>query len=131
MKEIFKSASSVVTYDEATKLVRFELQGYLNPEDVKAMCLTVMDFIRKNKAVSFLHDFRKMKGTFTAITGWIIQEMSPAIELGLKYDAMIVNDDIFTTFAIEDFIKKTPRLQIMLFQQEAEAMDWINRNTAG
>ena len=67
-----------------------------------------------------------MKGTFTSLTGWIIKGMSPAIEMGLKYDAMIVNEDVFTTFAIKDFIKKTPRLKIKLFRSETDAVDWID-----
>ena len=125
MKEIYKSANSEVTYHEDTKTVRFELNGYLNQEDAKMMCLTAMDFLKRQQVPAFLHDFRKMKGTFTSLTGWIIKEMSPAIEMGLKYDAMIVNEDIFTTFAIEDFIKKTPRLNIKLFRSESDAIDWI------
>lgn len=130
MTEVYKSASSIVTFDEAARTVKFDLQGYFNAEDAKVMCMTVMDFLKKKQVIAFLHDFRKMKGTFTGLTGWVVQEMSPAIEMGLKYDAMVVNDDIFTSFAIEDFIKKTPRLQIRLFRQETEAMDWIQSQLA-
>ncbi len=41
--------------------------------------------------------------------------MKPAIQRGLKYNALVVNQDIYTSFAIDDLMKKVSVLEIQLF----------------
>ena len=57
-------------------------------------------------------DFRKMKGTFTMLNDWVIEFFRPAVQIGLKKSAMVLNDDIFTRFATNDALSAINFLQL-------------------
>jgi len=45
--------------------------------------------------------------------------------MGLKYEAMILNDDVFTQFAANDVIKKATIVQFQVFKNREDADIWI------
>ncbi|MBN2611142.1 MAG: hypothetical protein JXB00_06265 [Bacteroidales bacterium] len=70
-----------------------------------------------------------MKGTFTQLNDWIVNTFRPATQLGLRYAAMIMNDDIFTEFAANDIINKSKVLQFQVFKSKEDADAWIDEKT--
>ncbi len=126
MTEIFNGKSCRATYAQEKKQIIFEFEGIANIEEAKDMYVKVLDFMKTHKTVAFINDLRQLKGTFTKLNNWVVEQMRPAIQMGLKYDAMVVNNDIFTSFAIDDLMKKVSVLEIQLFQTMEDAEKWLD-----
>ncbi|NJN26156.1 MAG: STAS/SEC14 domain-containing protein [Cyclobacteriaceae bacterium] len=104
----------------------FEFHGYLDMEQAKQMYLAVMKMMEGRPVVSFLNDLRELKGTFTGLTNWILKNMMPVLQLGLRYDALVLNHDVFTIFAANDFASKISTLELQLFKSMDEAENWLS-----
>lgn len=126
MKEIFNGKSCMANYIEEKKRIVFEFEGIANIDEAKSMYIKVMEFMKTHKTIAFINDLRKLKGTFTKLNSWVVEQMRPAIQMGLKYDALVVNQDIFTSFAIDDLMKKVSVLEIQLFQTMEDAEKWLD-----
>jgi hypothetical protein len=126
MTEIFNGKSCKAAYIAEKKWMVFIFDGIPNIDEAKNMYVQVLEFMKTHKTIAFINDLKKLKGTFTKMNNWVVEQMRPAIKMGLKYDALVVNDDIFTSFAINDLMKKVTGLEIQLFQQMEEAEKWLD-----
>ena len=126
MTAIFDGKSCSANYVEEKKRIIFKFEGIANIDEAKSMYIKVMEFMKAHKTIAFINDLRKLKGTFTKLNSWVVEQMKPAIQMGLKYDAMVVNNDIFTSFAIDDLMKKVSVLEIQLFQTMEDAEIWLD-----
>ncbi len=126
METIFEGKSAKATYDSDKKRVVFFLSGYTNPEEHKQMYLKVLELAKEGKVKAFLHDLRNLKGTFSQMNDWLVETFRPVVENGLRYSALILNDDVFTAFAANDIIKKSKILQIQIFKTQEEAEKWLD-----
>jgi hypothetical protein len=100
--------------------------GYAKPEEHKEMYMKVLEFMNTHPVVAFMHDLRQMKGTFTQLNDWIVETFRPAAQKGFKFEAMILNDDVFTAFAASDIIKKVTLVEIQIFKTTEEAESWLD-----
>ncbi len=125
MEKVFNGNSCSVVYHKDKKRLTFTFVGYVNIDEAKLMYISILSFMKENPVVSFLNDLREIKGTFTNLNSWIIENMQPALGLGLKYDAMVLNSDIFSVFAANDFAKKVTKLELNLFKSMEEAERWL------
>lgn len=126
MEKISEHSSCSAVYDAEKQRINFKFAGYLNIEEAKKMYNIVLEFMKKNEVISFLNDLKEVKGTFTNLTKWLFENMASMIELGLKYDALVLSDDIFTIFAADDFIKKATHLEVQVFKSNSEAEQWLD-----
>ena len=126
MTHIFQSDTCRADYEDENNRMIYSFDGYVVTEEHKAMYLQAMKFTRNHKVESFIMDFRNMKGTFTFLNDWVIQTMRPAVELGLKKGAMILNEDIFTAFSANDAISKVTLIQLRVFKDPDEAKQWLD-----
>jgi hypothetical protein len=129
MTEIFNGMSCKAAYLAEKKWMVFIFDGIPNIDEAKTMYVQVLEFMKTHKTIAFINDLKKLKGTFTKLNSWVVEQMKPAIQMGLKYDAMIVNEDIFTSFAIDDLMKKVSVLEIQLFQNMEDAEKWLDEKS--
>lgn len=127
---IYESESCKAVYIENNNRIFFEFKGYLKLDDAIEMYTKVLAFMRTNRVVSFLNDLTELQGSFTNLTRWIFENMKEIVSLGLKYDALVMNDDIFSQFAAEDFSKKVSAFEFMLFPKMSEAEKWLEERGA-
>lgn len=113
-------------YSADKKRVIFTFSGYPKLDEHKDMYSKVFEFMRSNPVVAFMHDLRQIKGTFTQLNNWLVETFRPAVELGFRYAALILNNDVFTEFAAADIIKKTTIVQIQIFRNTEEAETWLD-----
>lgn len=126
METIFETKFCKAFYFPEKKRILFEFHGYLDMEQAKQMYLAVMKMMEGRPVVSFLNDLRELKGTFTGLTNWILKNMMPVLQLGLRYDALVLNHDVFTIFAANDFASKISTLELQLFKSMDEAENWLS-----
>jgi hypothetical protein len=125
MEIIFEDKGLKAVYFKEKKRILFIVDGYLNIDAAKQMYMTVFGFMKTNHVVSFLNDLTSLKGTFTNLTKWLFENMQDMIKIGLKYDALVISNDIFTQFAANDFAKKSTHLELQIFNNLSEAEKWL------
>jgi len=124
MEEIFKGKTCKSEYDSDKSRIVFTFNGYAEIDEHKKMYEISSEFLKKNKTIAFIMDFRGILGTFTMLNDWVIDFFKPAVELGLKKSAMVLNNDIFTAFASNDAIKKVKLIEVQVFKSIEEAEKW-------
>jgi len=120
---IFEGTTCKAEYIESKEIVYFDLIGYANVEEYKTMFHKVFNFMKLHRVKSFVHNFKKVKGTFANLNEWIVSELTPAIDLGLKNDAMIVREDIYSSFPLRDINRRVAlpvKLQMFVERRDAE-----------
>lgn len=125
MELLFKGKTSVAEYDEGKKCMSFTFDGYANVEEHKSMYVKAFEYMKTHTTEAFIMDFRNMKGTFTMLNDWVIETFRPAVAMGLKKTAMILNEDIFTQFAANDALKKVTLIKIQVFKDLEDADKWL------
>lgn len=130
METIFEGSSCKAMYIAEKKRIFFTSSGYAKIDEHKAMFTTVFKFMNENTVHATLHDLRNLKGTFTQLNDWLIETFKPASQLGLKFAAMVKNDDIFTAFAIDDVMKKSIHIKFQVFKTLDEAEEWLSSREA-
>ena len=126
MEKLFEGSSCQAEYIPEKKRVFFMLNGYAKPDEHKEMYLKVLEFMKSNPVVAFMHDLRQMKGTFTQMNDWLVETFRPATQLGFRSGALILNDDVFTAFAASDIINKAKIVRIQIFKTKEEAEHWLD-----
>lgn len=126
MELIYDGKTCKAEFIAEKKRVFYTLEGYANPEEHKEMYLKVFELMKTKPVVAFMHNMKKMKGTFTQLNDWLVETFRPAVELGFKYEAMILNDDVFTAFAANDITHKVKLIQIQIFKTQDEAEQWLD-----
>jgi len=121
---IFEGTTCKAEYVEEKQLVYFELIGFANVDEYKTMLVKVLNFMKLNKVRTFVHNYKPMRGTFANLNDWIIDEMLPATKLGLMGDAMIVSDDIYSSFSIRELMRKADNIKLKFFKNRLEAENW-------
>jgi hypothetical protein len=131
MKVIFDGKSCKAEYIADKQRVYFTFLGYPNLDEAKEMYLKVFECMKLNRVIGFLSDLREMKGTFTSMNDFLVDTFRPAVELGFRHSAMVLNNDIFTGFATNDLIKKSKIVQIQVFNSVENAQTWLDEKLIG
>lgn len=126
MEIIFESSSCKATYISEKKRIFFEFFGYANFEQAVEMYTIVLNFMKTHKVVSFFNDLREIKGTFTKITKWIFENIMEVVDLGLKYDALVLNNDVFAEFAAQDLASRIQIIDFQIFRSMTDAEEWLS-----
>ncbi len=126
MENFFEHETCEASYIKEKHRMFFKYNGYINLEETKNMYLKALELMKSHKTVSFLNDVRKMQGTFTGINAWLVENLQETISLGLRYDAMILNNDVFTAYATKDFSKMLTSLELQIFKSMEEAEAWLD-----
>lgn len=84
MKTIFEDNGLKAIYYNEKNRILFVAEGYLKLDIAKEMFKAVFKFMKTNKVESFLNDLTSLKGTFTSLNKWLMDNMSELVELGLK-----------------------------------------------
>jgi len=66
-KILFDGKTCQAEFLAEKRTVLYTLIGYINVEENKEMYMTVFEFMKTNKVIAFMHDFKQMKGTFTQL----------------------------------------------------------------
>jgi len=126
MSTFYHHEACSATYIADKKRINFTFNGYPVVDAIQEMFLNTIDFMKENQTVAFYNDLRNAKGTFTNLIDWLVNDMKVAIELGLKYDAVVLNDDVFSVFSANNLSTKVTKIEIQMFKDPVEAEKWLD-----
>jgi len=102
--------------------------GTPSAQAIKDGMEVILDAMKQHGITKILNDNRQMKGTWTAIIDWAINDWTPrALKAGYRATGMIYSPDVFGKFSVDSFLKqnKDSVLQQMPFHSFKEAVEWL------
>ena len=127
MNLLYENDSVKFYFDSETRIFRANFYGRLNMNNV----IEAFNFIISNPSelntIAILSDLRELKGTFTGLMDYFEDKLYPYLNSkGILCDAIILNDDVFTKFAVKKLESAIDYIKIEAFNNEDSAMEWIN-----
>lgn len=97
-------------------------------ENFEAGLALVVQNIKKFQAKKWLADLSNMQGSFEPARDFILKSVIPeAINHGLRYEALVLPDNIFAMLSVQDAMEKIDNdFSIRLFGSITEAREWLN-----
>lgn len=130
MKPVTKNDLAEANYDAEKKIIHYKFVGNVNVTLATEFLNNVLEFSKDNKIKGIHCDISKLKGTFTMMNDYLVNEYFPVlIKQGLQCNSMVVSSDIFTQFATNDLIQKMGNFIIRNFKDLDEAYTWVEENS--
>ena len=127
MKLIFENESVKFFYDDETRIFRANFYGAVNIEKITEAFNFIISNPNKLNTIAVLSDLTNLKGTFTMLMDYFDDKLYPYLNSkGILCDAIILNDDVFTKFAVKKLETAIDYIKIKTFKDEDSAMKWIN-----
>ena len=123
MKENFVE----ISFDEENRIITAQWIGYLRPDNVKAGCRKMTEFVSKNKISKHISNQTQLKVLSKEVQAYLTEEWFPeVISAGLKKIAILIASDIFAQATVSHVNTKVGNLQISTFHREEDAIQWLN-----
>lgn len=122
---ILENDFGIAVYDRNNMIIEISFNGRVNVDSMKSIFIKSMSFMETNPTKGLVNDLSQMTGTFTNLNEWILSDMKPTYDLGLRKSALVVSDDIFTEFAAQDLQNKAKLVEFKIFKQPNEAFEWV------
>jgi hypothetical protein len=113
-------------YDAERQIIYTKYFGTVNTEKSIEVLEAMLDFSQKNKIRAMLVDISELKGTFTMLNKWFEKNFfPPMIKQGMKCNAVIVSQDVFSQFAVNDLQKRIDTFEMQTFDDYKSGEDWL------
>ncbi len=99
-----------------------------NSENFQTGLYHVLQNIKKNRSVKWLADISKIEGSFEHSREWIAKKIVPeAKEYGLKYEALVLPDNIFSMLSVQETLEVyEDSVIIRVFGTQTDAIQWLD-----
>ncbi len=98
-----------------------------NEAKMKAGLMLVLENIAEFKAKKWLADLTCIEGNFEAVKEFIAMTVIPkAVALGLKREAVVLPNNIFSLLAVQETMQIIENFQIRIFGSVDDAVAWLN-----
>ncbi len=118
---------TTVKFNEKTSCIEADWTGFQNAESIQSGCLKILSMIKAFKAKKLLADNSHVPGSWSEATDWLREIWLPMVEKeGLRHFAWIHSPSSFSKLSVGKSTGSAKGLlQIMLFQDYQEALNWI------
>jgi hypothetical protein len=119
---------AVVSWEEASKAVLVEWQGWANPEEFAAILDSGAATLIAHRSKLWLADCRGMKAIQQSDQDWLDKHWFPRVlAAGLRRMAMVIPKSGLAAMNLKDIISKVPdtNLEVAYFATVAEARRWL------
>ncbi len=129
MKLIVENELAIVNYDEEKKTVFSVYSGIPSPESLMEILQAILAFSETSRVVAIIGDITGLKGTFTSMNDYILNDYyPPLIERGLKIDVLVVSKEVFAQFELEDLGEIIGGVEVKMFDSMEVAKEWVFSN---
>jgi hypothetical protein len=103
--------------------------GFVSENDYKEGLNKMIDFYVEKKVNKWIANLTKMEAISPELQDWANNDWFPrALQAGVKYMAVIVPEDVFNQFAVENIMTKAgDALTTHYFHKVDDAKEWIKQ----
>lgn len=122
----FSNASGDVFYDEQADYVCITLTGYSEGEVYRALLNKAIELLKKYGTSKLLGDTSSSEVISVEDQDWSNNDWAKrAVEAGLRYNAIVLSEDIFGRLSIESIVDNAKVVKVKYFNNVAEAKEWL------
>jgi hypothetical protein len=126
MEVINENPFATARYNPQTRIVYYEFTGVISVPFGMETLRKVMLFAEQLPVRGIVSNLLKLHGTFTSVTGFFEKEYYPhMIKHGLHCTAIVVPNDVFTKYAVNELTKKVGNFHLHVFQEYKTAEEWV------
>jgi len=127
MNLIYENESVKFYFDSDTKIFRADFYGVVIMNNITEAFNFIITSPNNLNTKAILTDLTNLKGTFTMLMNYFEDKLYPYLNSkGILCDAIVLNNDAFTKFAVKKLENAIDYIKIKQFKDEESAMKWIN-----
>lgn len=124
-----ENETSNALYDIPTNAAIGTFIGFLTPDEFKTIANQLLDILEKKRIKKQLNDIKRMKVLKPEVQEWLNTVWFPkAKQVGLKYFAFVVPDDIFGKMSMDGANRNATNtfgIEIQYFNSRESAKSWL------
>lgn len=133
MKLLFEHGEGTIHFDPTIPCTVYHTKGYMTSEDYRIFTLGHLKVFEEQKIIypnlcGILSDTRQQDMVDVEDLEWLQNEWMPkAKTVGVRLIAMMVSDNVFGQFGVEDFVENTQEdiIQVPMFNNLEKARHWL------
>lgn len=137
MKLLFEHAGGTIHLDPSIPCTVYRTSGFMSSEDYRTFALGHLSVFEKEQnnypnLCAILTDTREQDTVEAEDLDWLQSEWMPkAKAIGVRFIAMMVSDNVFGQYAVEDFAENAPQneIQVLMFNDWDKAKEWLKEQS--
>lgn len=122
----FSNASGHVSYDEYADCVCITLTGYSEGDIYRTLLNQAIELLKRYGTAKLLGDTRRSEVISVEDQDWSNNDWAKrAVEAGLKYNAIVLSEDIFGRLSIESIVDNAKVVKVKYFDNVSSAKEWL------
>lgn len=122
----FSNENGDVFYDEQTDCICLILKGYSESSFYRALLDKAIELMARYNTCKMLGDTSRCEIIAVEDQDWTNSNWAKrAIEAGLRYNAIVLSEDIFGRLSIEAITEDAKVVKVKYFDNIAEAKEWL------
>jgi hypothetical protein len=127
LKNAFGKVFITIVTDRANRWVHTNWVGYLTEENIKAGALAYTNAVKEAGFNCVLNDTSQVVGGWDHSLDWVVKQWAPqAARAGVKYFAMITNQESFAASTAKNFISNIRAFEVKIFDNRPQAEAWLH-----
>jgi len=127
MELIYENESVKFYFDSEKQIFRANFYGSVIMDNITEAFNFIISNPKDLNTLAILSDLTNLKGTFTMLMDYFEDKLYPYLNSkGILCDAIVLNNDAFTKFAVNKLKSSIDYIKIKQFTDETDAMNWIN-----
>ncbi|MCS7019895.1 MAG: hypothetical protein RMJ87_12170 [Cytophagales bacterium] len=124
---IFCNTNGSVQYDEQCGCVLLTLKGYAQGSEYRDLMNQAILLLKKHNCSKLLGNTSQSEVIPLEDQDWTNSEWAErAIQAGLRYNAIVLAEDIFGRLSIESITESAKTVVVQYFNSLSEAKKWLN-----
>ncbi|MCS6968146.1 MAG: hypothetical protein RMJ44_06110 [Cytophagales bacterium] len=117
-----------VYYDATTDAVVVQLIGYCPSALYRLIMNHAIKLLKAHKTSKMLGNTQQSEVIFPEDQDWTNQNWAPrAIESGLRYNAIVLSEDLYGRLAVEQITESAKVVQVKYFKSVEQAQRWLKK----
>lgn len=122
----FQHVNGNVFYDQYYDCVCLTLKGYSEGEVYRTLLNKAIELLKKYNTRKLMGDTRQNEVITLEDQDWTNNDWAQrAIEAGLKYNAIVLSEDIFGRLSVESMVDNAKTVIVKYFDKVVDAKEWL------
>lgn len=130
----FECPGAVVTWDADAACVILQFRAYIEGDDLRNACLSLLQLLKEKNGCKVLTDSRDLRALTPEDQRWIdVEWQQLAKNSGLTYNALVIPKSAVAKLTVASVMKKVEmeQIEVAYFATAEEAKAWLRSKKRG
>lgn len=113
-------------YDSKKKIIHTIFFNNVKVEEGLEIFKAVLKFVETHEIYGLFVNTSELKGSFSMVVDYMIDVYyNILIKCGLRYNAIIVPQDVFSYFSTENLLQRLKSIEVKTFSNNKVGLEWL------